>query len=174
MPVKLTQEEYIKRATKAHQGKYGYSSTVYKNAGTQIEIVCPKHGSFFQLPSNHLKHGCAFCGNEQQADTRSLTTDKFKIKATLKHQGKYDYSLVNYQGFNSKIEIVCPDHGSFMQRANNHLAGIGCNKCGRVASSKALLKPFMEFVTQATDSHGEYGYDATDYQGAFKDVEILT
>lgn len=32
---------------------------------THIEITCKKHGSFFQTPANHLKHGCKKCGIER-------------------------------------------------------------------------------------------------------------
>ena len=29
------------------------------------------------------------------------------------HQNKYDYSKVKYINSNTKIEIICPEHGSF-------------------------------------------------------------
>jgi hypothetical protein len=141
MPIKLTQTEFIKRAEQVHHNHYNYSLTVYKTAHTQIEIVCNKHGSFFQLPSNHLKGcGCPKCGFEAIASSKQLDAIDFLAKATKAHKGKYDYSHVVYLGYNSKIEVICPTHGTFWQRANNHLAGIGCKKCGIESSRQAQLK----------------------------------
>ena len=43
---------------------YDYSKVVYKNAKIDVCIICPKHGEFWQLPTNHLKGcGCPFCKN---------------------------------------------------------------------------------------------------------------
>jgi hypothetical protein len=41
---------------------YDYTSARYINAKTDIEIVCGKHGSFWQKPYNHLRgNGCPKC-----------------------------------------------------------------------------------------------------------------
>lgn len=34
---------------------------------------------------------------------------------------KYDYSKVEYINANTKVKIVCPEHGSFGQPPNGHL-----------------------------------------------------
>ena len=57
MPKKLTQEEFVERATKVHNGKYDYSKVVYVNNYTKVCIVCPIHGEFSQTPMNHLAGG---------------------------------------------------------------------------------------------------------------------
>jgi hypothetical protein len=31
----------------------------------------------------------------------------------------------------TKVKIICKKHGAFVQLANNHLRGSGCNKCNR-------------------------------------------
>ena len=143
MPSKLDQSEYIRRVELVHHGAYSYSSLIYKNALTKVEVICPRHGKFSQLPFNHLKGvGCPVCGVEIRSKRISLGTSEFITKATLVHKGKYDYSKADYKGYNDKAEIICPVHGSFWQRANNHLAGVGCNKCGRLISRTALLKTY--------------------------------
>ena len=175
MPSRLDQVEYLKRAEQVHHGVYDYSCLVYKNALTKVDILCPKHGRFTQLPFNHLKGvGCPSCGAETRANGISLDTDDFISKADKVHQGKYDYSRVNYTGYNNKVEILCPVHGSFLQRANNHLAGVGCRECGYRVTSSVLLKPQTEFVSTATLLHeGKYDYSFSVYQGAFAPLEVI-
>lgn len=69
MPRKKTLEQFIKEAEVVHgAGTYDYSKTVYVNNNTQVEIICPIHGSYFQLPRNHIsaKCGCPKCGSITQ------------------------------------------------------------------------------------------------------------
>lgn len=61
---KLTTEEYINKAKKIHGEKCDYSNTVYTNSRTLINICCPIHGEFSQMPKQHLNgDGCPKCGN---------------------------------------------------------------------------------------------------------------
>lgn len=63
MPNKITQEEFIKKASIVHSGKYSYDKVVYKNMLTKVIIICPIHGEFQQRPADHLKgYGCRECG----------------------------------------------------------------------------------------------------------------
>ena len=50
----------------------------------------------------------------------------FKNKAKLIHGNKYDYSLVDYKKCDVKVKIICPKHGIFEQKPNDHLQGCGC------------------------------------------------
>ena len=59
-----------------------------------------------------------------------LTTKEFIKKAQDIHGDKYDYSKVNYVNSKTKVCIICPDHGEFMQIPPSHLQGAGCLKCG--------------------------------------------
>lgn len=43
----------------------------------------------------------------------------------------YDYSLTTYRTIEGKINIICPIHSLFQQRAGDHRRGSGCPKCGR-------------------------------------------
>lgn len=40
-------------------------------------------------------------------------TEKFIEKAKKVYGDKYDYSKVEYKNCSSKVEIICPEHGSF-------------------------------------------------------------
>lgn len=65
-------------------------------------------------------------------------TDRFIEKATLVHNGRYDYSNVVYIRNDEKVEIICKTHGSFMQTPHNHLNGAGCPKC-HIDGNKRLI-----------------------------------
>lgn len=61
---RLTVEKFIERSNKIHNNIYDYSKVDYKTSHDKVEIVCEKHGSFFQYPYDHLNgHGCPTCGN---------------------------------------------------------------------------------------------------------------
>lgn len=62
---KLTIEEFINKAKIIHPTEnYDYSQVDYIDAKTPINIVCPKHGVFTQVPNYHLNgSGCLTCGH---------------------------------------------------------------------------------------------------------------
>jgi len=62
---KISKKQLIKRANKNHNNAYNYSKVVFTNFHEKIEIICSKHGSFFQTPSNHIhgRQGCPNCSN---------------------------------------------------------------------------------------------------------------
>lgn len=55
--------DFIKKSLIIHGNKYDYSNVNYINSYTKIEIICQKHGSFFQKPQDHInaKSGCPKC-----------------------------------------------------------------------------------------------------------------
>ncbi len=63
---KQTQEEIISRFKHIHEDRYDYSKVKYKNILTDVCIICPKHGEFWQTPHSHLKgSGCPKCDNSE-------------------------------------------------------------------------------------------------------------
>lgn len=46
-----TTEEFV-RIAKIIRPEYDYSKVEYKNNKNKIEIICPKHGSFYMTPIN--------------------------------------------------------------------------------------------------------------------------
>ena len=49
----------MRRAEEKHGDAYDYSNVGDVNNHAKIEIVCHKHGSFFQQPSDHFNgHVC--------------------------------------------------------------------------------------------------------------------
>jgi len=60
-----SKKEFIDESQRKHRNKYNYSQSKYINNSTKVKIICPEHGSFYQLPTNHLNlgHGCPKCAN---------------------------------------------------------------------------------------------------------------
>jgi hypothetical protein len=53
---------FLKKATEVHKNKYDYSKAIYTSLSKKIEIICPKHGSFYQMPEKHIAgQGCSKC-----------------------------------------------------------------------------------------------------------------
>jgi len=59
-----SKENFIIKANKIHNNHYIYNKIIYKSNCQKIEIICPKHGEFWQTPNSHLqqKAGCPKCG----------------------------------------------------------------------------------------------------------------
>lgn len=52
---KYNKDEFVRRANLVHNNIYDYSLSDYKNSRDKIDIICPKHGIFRQMPYNHLQ-----------------------------------------------------------------------------------------------------------------------
>jgi len=132
---RLTTKDFVSKAKLIHGDKYDYSRVQYQNDHAPITIVCPKHGEFIQRPHNHLhdRCGCPSCGN-----VKHLTTKDFVSKAKLIHGDKYDYSCVQYRNTQTKITIVCPKHGEFIQIPTKHLQGNGCPQCNESKGERQI------------------------------------
>ncbi len=141
--VKMSHEEFIRRANKIHHGKYNYSKVVYNGYEEKVCIICPEHGEFWQTPHSHLSgRGCQECyGNKR------CTTERFIEKARKVHGDKYDYSKVEYNGNHQKVCIICPEHGEFWQLPLGHTVHQqGCPKCAEELniSEQKLITFFRE------------------------------
>ena len=159
---KNSTEEFIKQAKKIHGNKFDYSKVDYKNNYTKVEIICPIHGEFSQIPSNHLlSQGCPKCGIEKMKQSLTSNTKDFIKRAKGKHGNKFDYSKSVYTKATDPIIINCPIHGEFETTPVYHLelAGGGCNKC-----SNTYRRNNDEFIELAKKVHNnKYSYENTNF-----------
>lgn len=165
---KLSVDEILKRFRVVHRNKYDYSKFVYTGLHDKSIIVCPIHGEFEQIVANHLKgEGCPACGKALRSASQSMGRKAFIEKARKVHGDKYDYSKVEYVNNKTKVCIICPVHGEFKQRPDEHLKGRGCQKCvGRNRSKE-------DFILEAEKIHkGRYDYSNVIYEASEKKVEI--
>jgi hypothetical protein len=110
---------FIEQAKKIHDNKYDYSKVNYKNAKTDITIICKIHGEYIQKPNNHIncKQGCSKCSNS----CKNITTEYFIEKAKSIHNDKYNYSKIEYINCDTKVIIICKEHGGFLQIPDKHI-----------------------------------------------------
>ena len=101
--------------------------------------------------------------------TRKKTTDEFVQEAKEIHGDKYDYTKFIYIDCKTKGIIICPKHGQFLMRPNNHTNKKnpqGCPKCGKENMSAKLKMTFETFIEKAmnieqhknSDGSHKYGY----------------
>jgi len=140
----ITAEEFERKATEVHGGKYAYKG--FTKLTSKVEITCTAHGVFHQDAISHLAgSGCKMC-----TATR-LPFTLFKQRAEAIHNGKYSYHEDEYVKSEALAKITCPTHGDFYQKAANHLRGKGCKKCIELS--------FEQFVEKANKKHsGGYTY----------------
>jgi hypothetical protein len=138
----FTKDEFICNANKVHNGTYNYIETEYINSQTKVKIKCNLHGTFTQLPLNHVNHGkgCPKCKSIKLSQLNTLSTKEFIDMSKSIHGSKYDYSIVNYTGMKNSVHIICPQHGMFSQKAGNHIyIKNGCPHCGYNVSKAEIL-----------------------------------
>ena len=158
-------EKFVKDAQLIYGNKYDYSAVVYKGNKDKVCVICSKHGPFWVTPNNHLRGSeCPGCYG-----TPKYTLEEYVRKAKKVHGEKYDYSHVNYNGHKGKIEIICPEHGIFLQSAGAHLGGAQCPACSNVQRITHDI-----FISRATKLHeGKYDYSKVKFKSANEYVDIL-
>ena len=141
--LRKTTEIFIAEAQKVHGDRYDYSEVEYVNTHVPVKIRCQQCGAFFlQEPSSHLAgHGCPKCNKKQTH--RKIGLEEFIARARAVHGDKYDYSMSRYVDMRSNVEIVCPIHGPFNQRAQSHILGHGCPLC-KSDKQKERMKAVVE------------------------------
>ena len=92
--VELTTEEYVNKLKQVHGEKYDYSKVKYINAKEKIDIICPIHGVFKQLPYQHLKgQGCPKCKSSKLENILMRLFEKNNIKYTYQYRIGADKKL---------------------------------------------------------------------------------
>ena len=160
----MTNDNFLKKAKDVHKDRYIYLSE-YNGSKSKVEILCKKHGIFFQRADIHLKgSNCPKCIK----DSNILTNDEFIRRANQVHNGKYLY-LDSYINSKQKINIFCETHGMFLQTPNNHLSGKGCPSCA--ISLKSIKN--IDFIKRSNDVHkNRYLYN--NYKDNLKSKDIVT
>ena len=160
--------EWIQKAKEKHGDTYDYSKVEYVHSKKNVIIICKEHGEFQQRPSNHLRGaGCPIC-------SKSYGTKEYIKEAKVKHGDKYDYSKVEYVYSQTKIIIICKEHGEFEQTPSSHLQGRGCPTCALIIRANSCKKSIEEFIEKAKEIHNDkYDYQKVDYVDNRTNVIII-
>lgn len=116
------------------------------------KIVLKSSGS---LASVNSKNQCFTCTRkEKHPDKWRDWLRRFKEK----HGDYYDYSHANFTGSGKdKIKIICPVHGEFWQRPEQHVKS-SCYHCGRAIASENRKLTSNEILSRFKEVHGDF-YD---------------
>lgn len=166
----ITTFDFIEKARELHRDIYDYSKTTYVNAKTNITIICKSHGEFELTPNKHLqKRGCQLCSRIDQYNDKRDSLEEFIDKSKEVHGDRYDYTNTRYINSTTRVNIVCKEHGKFLQMPSVHKNGMGCQKCG-----KNHRPSNDEFIEKAKEIHGDtYDYSFVVYVNQSTLVNIL-
>lgn len=113
---KVTTEDFIKKANKIHDNKYNYLIAKYLTAKEKVEIICFKHGNFWQSPDSHLRGaGCPACGkgiNISKAEINWL--DSLNIHKENRHKTIYiKNKRIIVDAYDSKNNTIYEYYGDY-------------------------------------------------------------
>jgi hypothetical protein len=134
-PPRITIEKLLDRIYIKFGNKFLYNLDNYNGiVSNNIEITCAEHGKFYMTPRAHLlsNTGCVKCSNiiRKKSKTKSYE-DSIEVVKKI-HNNKYIYPIENkdiYINKQSKIRIICSEHGEFIKSIQKHQSGQGCFKC---------------------------------------------
>jgi len=169
---KLTKEIFVERSNAKHNNFYKYPN-IYINNKIKIKIMCPIHGEFHQLPSDHLRGiGCPKCAIEKNSNNKRNNLNTIIKKCNLLYNNKYDYSLIiDYKNMNQIQVIICKIHGIFKTSLHSHLnKKRGCKFCAINKRKDNNLK----FIEKSNITHNNmYNYSLVDYKNSKSKVKII-
>ena len=94
-----------------------------------------------------------------------LTTEEFIAKAKAVHGDRYDYSKVKYVNNQTKVCIICKEHGEFWQVPYTHLNGHGCSKCAYKGDRQRHIYSQEEIIEKIRSLFGErYSFEKVVYK----------
>lgn len=157
--------------------KFTYDLTEYVNTQIAVTLQCNKCGKTFKRDLNALTYNntCPHCNGK--ARNMKYTTEEYIERATKVHNGKYDYSKLEYKSSDEKVCVIChekdifgEEHGEFWLAAKAHIGKhkIGCPKC-----SGKYHYTNEEFIRLANYLHDDfYDYSKTNYVAALTPIII--
>ena len=174
---RLTQQDFIERAIKAHGTYYNLNQAHYITQYDHVTIECPNHGKFSVMPYNFWRGGgCPECSKIKAGQDRRKKPNDFLAECKKVHGNQYDLSGVNYVTAKHHIKPSCHKHGTFSILPNNFLRGTGCPQCHLERSIKTLnlSAKIADIVSRFKDVHGsEYNYSEVKYKRIDKPVTII-
>jgi len=149
---RLTLKKVLSRFKGAHGGRYDYSRVQYGGQQSPVEIVCEKHGSFFQKPEYHWSGaGCPKCYHEDvRGASQRLTQQEFVSRAVTALPKCIDFSKAEYVNSSTNVLVTCTQHdASFWANPRGLMAGENpCPRCNHMKSKpEQEIADFMSLFT---------------------------
>lgn len=170
---KSNTKEFIEKAKKIFEDQYDYSEVDYINSYSKVKIGCKIHGFFEIIPKNHLsKQGCRLCRYINQKNKRTMSLTEFINRSTNLFGNRYDYTKVIYINSQSKVIIICKDHGEYLITPSQHLCNVGCKLCGIKTVSLKKTYTTQEFIDRSKEIHKNAKYDYTQTVYIKSDIRV--
>lgn len=176
LDTKTRLELHIKKAKSIFGDRFNYDKVEfenYKDNSTKVTVVCKDHGEFKVSFSDHLNlkkysesGGCPLCSKMIRGNLEKRS-NVFKQKATIKFEGRFDYSNSKIPGLSDLdiFEVRCIKHDLvFTTSAPDHLRfdSGGCPKCSEEISLKKRLerreKLYDKYLEKSKEIHNNF-YD---------------
>lgn len=143
----LTQEMFSKLIPEKHKQEYDLSKILYETRQSYITVGCKLHGDFDIIADNFvIGQGCPKCRYIKSANSKRGNIEDILESFREIHNDKYKYEQIEpYESrLKTRIKIICPNHGDFIQPIDRHYNGHGCPTCssskGELLVEKILIK----------------------------------
>ena len=142
-------EDWKDRARAKHGCKYAYPSPDRDDDG-KINIVCPDHGEFAQLPAKHMYGaGCPLCAG-RGTDKLAQLRERFP---------NWNWDGVVVMGSKQKLTLDCPEHGAFQVSFNALMTSrrgvTPCARCNQVTRGLDARISVNEWVRRIEQTWGD-------------------
>lgn len=158
---KFTREKWLERFAEVWEGRYTYGKYVDGKV-PRVEVVCPKHGVEVKSAQRHaVGDGCTKCGHETMGKALEVSDEELYSRFQSAHGDKYTYGRIYFKETPriKVVEVICPEHGTFVQSVKLHANGQGCRACGIAARARASRYTMEDLLPKFREVHGElYGY----------------
>lgn len=171
---KVAEDKFWATVSETHK-QYDFRDFRYLGATVASTVHCPHHGPFQTKPTYLLAgSGCPICGKSKSAAARKLGLEGFVQQARRVHGDRYEYPPQDYVGNKTKVRILCPDHGEYLQTPNSHLGGRGCPECAndlkRQRNKAVSLQTLRELPARLAGVNANWSYDFTTFVGMAKHI----
>lgn len=165
-------DDFIVESEKIHNNKYSYMNTNYHGTFNKVEILCPKHGSFFQRPNCHLLgKGCPKCKTSrgELEIVKVLTRNKIDYI----HQKTFIDCINPMSGKLLKYDFYLPAYNLLIEYDGPQHFSIGKFK-GYESSTKDLKNTqYRDEIKNKYSNHNKIGLLRIKYSDRTQIEEIL-
>ena len=168
------------RMIAAHDGKYTYDGSTYRDSNSKIRATCRAHGDFWPQVASHLrgKFGCRECSYIERGMEKQVSFEEWLQLARERFGHRFEYDRESWTTHTNiglkRLRFRCPDHGWQEMKPNYHLQSpMGCPTCGRYQGGEKRRLTTEEFIARGMARfNGKYSYEKTVYRSAYEKVVV--
>jgi hypothetical protein len=168
------------RLIAAHDGKYTYDGSSYRDSNSKIRATCPAHGDFWPQVASHLRgrFGCRECSYIERGQAKRVSFEEWLRCARERFGHRFEYDPESWNTHTNiglkQLRFRCPDHGWQEMKPNYHLQSpMGCPTCGRFQGGDKRRLTTEEFIARGMARfNGKYSYEKTVYRSAYEKVVV--